>query len=862
MHRRLSRTKRIAQLRAAHSRRARTAKPVPRVLIGLLAFSVLVVTAGSAAVVAGISIYNNYADDLVPPEVVYVNRPSAGAKIFDRNGVLLYEFVDDKDGIRIPVPLEQIAPVFIAATIATEDSSFFSNPGVNPRGLARAGWENFSPFASGNGILKGTGGSSITQQLAKNLFIESEERMKRSIDRKAREIVYALEMTREYPKEQILEWYVNQISYGGLYNGVEAASRGYFGKPASELTLAEAALLAGIPQSPAAYEPRDNPEIALVRRNSILDLMLRHGTIQIGEHTFFEVDPVAVEAAKQEPVQVLERNFLVEAPHFVFNQVQPQLEALFGKESVARGGLIVTTSLDLALQNQARAILERWISNVENFSRSRNGAMTIIDPRTGEILVYIGSRDYWRDDIDGNVDNLTALNSPGSSFKPFVYLTGFLKHGWSPATLLDDRPTSYRESDGTVFTPVNPVPGSYQGQITIRGALGNSLNVPAFNAALAIGVPDIVAMARQMGFTSLTGQYGPAISIGGVDLRALDLAVGYAVLANGGIMSGQNAIAPSGRDQRDIQPVTILRVEDGKGNVLFDVDQHRAHRRVAPAEHVYLITDILSDPRAQCMTFGCGGLSVPGHRVAVKTGTSSPFDPNGPYRGMIGETWAFGYTPDVVVGVWAGNSNNAPIVNIYSTTIAFQSMRDAMLAYYNGRPSTPFRQPPGVVESATCTARNAPCAGTDLIVQAVYSTRLDAAAEGGQASLQGTPGPEGTPTAEPTPSDPETTATQAPRRQAAQAVSITSPSGGSVSGAVQITGSASSPNMRFYRLEFGAGASPSAWSSIGQWSTPVLGGSLGTWVTHGLTPGTYTIRLVVQDAVQGPIVSTVTVTLR
>ncbi len=342
----------------------------------------------------------------------------------------------------------------------------------------------------------------------------------------------------------------------------------------------------------------------------------------------------------------------------------PQLEELFGREALLSDGLIITTSLDMELQEKALEQLEHWISEFEDISNSRNGALIVLDAPTGEILVLIGSRDYYREDIDGNVDNLTALNSPGSSFKPFIYLASFMELGWTPSTLIQDTPIRFQESDGTIFEPRNPNPNSYLGCIDIRTALGNSLNVPAFKTAVQLGVGPIVEVAKRAGFTTLDGQYGPAIAIGGVDLTAMDLALGYSVLANNGNLVGQKAILPAEEDERQIEPISILRVEDASGRVLYEADERRTKQQVIPAQQAYMVTSILSDSSAHCITFGCGGVSIPGRTAGVKTRTSEPFDPDGPDAGKIGETWAFGYTPDYVVGVWAGNSDNAPIVNI------------------------------------------------------------------------------------------------------------------------------------------------------------------------------------------------------
>jgi membrane peptidoglycan carboxypeptidase len=644
--------------------------------------------------------YLFYAQEFVSPEERGINQAAGGATILDRNGNVLFQYVDPDAGLRHPVPLDQVSQSMIAATIATEDASFFSNPGVNFKGLARALWENVNPFDGG--LMSGSGGSSITQQLAKNVYFTPEERSNRSILRKLKETFYALELTSRYGKEQVLSWYLNEISYGGLYYGVEAASQGYFGKSAKDLTLAEAALLAGIPQSPAAFSPISDPERALERRDQVLDLMAQHESIQTGQNSHYVPALDELAAAKASPLELASASSLpFNAPHFVVSSVEPELESRFGHEALLHEGLVVTTTLDLGLQQAVERILEDSIAEFEATSNTHNGAAVVLDVRTGEVLAMAGSRDFTRDDIEGQNDNLLAPNSPGSAFKPFVYLSLFLKENAGPGSLIQDSPVSVRQPDGSVFSPRNPA-GNYQGWTTMRNALGNSLNVPAFKVAQAVGVSDIVSLARQMGITGLDGSYGPAIAIGGVDVKALDLAYAYSVLASGGIMHGQRPAVQHGKGERELDPVNVLEVSTSDGRQLFDSSGVRGEQRIVPQANAFLINSILSDPQARCQTFGCGGLSVPGYHVAVKTGTSEPFDPNGPNAGKIGETWAFGYTPDVVVAVWAGNADNAPITSIYSTTIAFRAMREIMLAYYGGRPATLFVPPEAVTRARLC----------------------------------------------------------------------------------------------------------------------------------------------------------------
>ena len=656
--------------------------------------------AAATVVFASSIAYLSLASDYKAPEKVGINEASAGARILDRQGRLLFEYVDPDVGKRIPVRLDRISDHLTAATIVTEDASFFSNPGINYTGLGRALWENLNPFSGPP--LRGSGGSSITQQLVKNVYFPPEERSNRSASRKAREIIYAFKVTEHYSKNQILNWYLNEISYGGVVSGAEAASQSYFSKPASDLTLAEAALLAGIPQAPSLYDPLLYPEKAVARRNQVLDLLAEHGKVEVREGVFYSPDPAEIEAAKAAPLELRPRPaFQVHAPHFVFTYLQPQLEELFGLEALYRDGLVITTSLDLDLQAAAEAALETWVAGFEEVSNTHNGAVVVLDPREGQILAMVGSRDYYSEEIEGKNNNLLALNSPGSALKPFVYLDLFLRFNAGPGNLIEDAPISFKNADGSTFTPRNPT-GTYLGHVTVRNALGNSLNAAAFSAAQYVGVDEIVSFGRKVGLTSLDGSYGPSIAIGGVDVEALDLAYAYSTLANGGVLKGQRAIVEHEVGERRVDPVSLLRVARPDGEVLFDSSTALTEERVFPEDHAFLINSILSDPNAHCLTFGCGALSVPGLPVAVKTGTSEPFDPSGPNGGKIGETWAFGYTPDVVVGVWAGNADNSPIINIQSTSIALRVMRDVMLSFHGGKPSTPFVPTPGVARGRVC----------------------------------------------------------------------------------------------------------------------------------------------------------------
>ena len=828
---------------------------------GAVVGAVVAAVGGAIGIAAGLYVYDGYASDFVPPDQVAVNTPYDGAKIYDRNGEFLYELVDELNGLRRPVEFDQISPNMIAATVATEDSSFFENSGINVRGLVRAAFENLNPFGQKD-ILEGSGGSSISQQLAKNLYIPEDERSARSIDRKIKEAVFAIELTRQYSKEQILTWYLNQINYGGIYYGVEAASEGYFNKPASELTLAEAATLAGIPQSPSAYDPSTNPAAAKARRNQVLDLIREKGAVPIGNGRTLAFTNAQIDAAQAEDINLVESQDTLTAPQFVFDQVIPQLDSIVGHDALLQDGLKVTTSIDMNLQRQSQALMENWIVQYEDSSNSHNGAIIIVDPKTGELLTYAGSRDYYREDIQGKNDNLIALNSPGSSFKPFVYLTSFLELGWSPGTVIMDEDTKFTEDDGTVFQPKNPVP--HTGPITLRDALGNSLNVPPFRVAMAVGVDKIVQHAQSWGFDTLTGDYGPSIALGGVDLTAVDLAYGYAMLANGGVMRGVQ-LSP---DSNEIGPVSVLKVYDRSGNQIYDSKDHLVEKRMVDEQHAYMITSILTDGQAECITFGCGGIRVPGLNVAVKTGTSEPYAPDGPDAGKIGETWAFGYTPDYVVGIWAGNSDNSPVQNIYSTTISFHSMSDIIRAAYNGRPQTPFQQPDGLGLSASCQKTSiAIGCKRDLVLtddkgKPVASANGDDSGKPPANATNDATKDDANPGNEPK----DATPTPGPSRSHSSSSAggsitaiIASPGGGPVSGTVGISGVVSSPSLQSFSVDVtGPGGTSHSIASGSQART----GILGAWSTAGVPPGTYTITLTVTDSQLGSSTSSVTVTVQ
>jgi len=885
----------VYRYQAYRRRKRRNGKGLPRwawvlIVLGGIAAVSLGVTAG-----VGYGIYQSYADDLVPPDEIIAQLPLGGARIFDRNGNFLYEFLDDGSGLRDPVPLEEISQYLVDATVATEDVSFWDNPGVNIEGLTAAAWDNFWPFGGSPGFLQGRGGSSITQQLVKNVYFTQEERATRSVKRKVKETVYALELTDEYSKEQIMEWYLNQISYGNVFVGVEAASQGYFGKAAKDLTLAEAATLAAIPSCPTCYDPINRPEASLEQRNRVLRRM--HDEGYLGEPGSEQARALLF-FASADPLAVKPGTFPVNAPHFVFNVVQPELERLFGEEALRRDGLVVHTSLDLSLQKQAQQILEEWITTFES-SGGHNGAVVAIDPKTAELLVYVGSRDYFNEEIDGQNDMAAALNSPGSAFKPFTYVTAFMELGWGPGTMVLDTPFPSQFWDGE-RPPRNPGTG-FQGPLTLRNALGSSLNIPAVKTIMYTGVLNVIEQATKMGITGLVpSRLGPSMTIGGVDVKLIDMVYGYTAFPNLGVLKGVESTVARPQGNRTIDPAIILRVEDRAGNVIYPVVAGEPSAagpvlqevRVAPEQESYLISNILSDGCAQSITFGgCGALSIPGRPLAIKTGTSEP------YADIlaIGDTWAIGYTPQLVVGSWFGNADNSPMTGISSTSVSWRTVRDLHIYYHQDLPVESFTRPAGLVEGETCVP-----SGLKPTDACLFTTPSDLFAAGalpeaddtwwqtvridtrtGLLASEVTPEqyvteqsflglPEGLSNWEENQALEwaevlEASADDIPTEETQEAdipAIISSPAeGASVSGMVSITGRARSADFLSYRLEFQSPAAPGEWLFIAQRDVPVADGPLGTWNTVGLAPGLYTIRLVLGDAKLGFIVTQVEVLL-
>jgi membrane peptidoglycan carboxypeptidase len=621
---------------------------------------------------AGVSfmIYRAYAHDLKTPEEAIASSTIGTSLVYDRTGqTKLYEFTDELGGLKDPKPLTEMSPWLLAATISTEDASFYGNPGVNFRGLARAAVENLTPF--GPGFLQGSGGSSITQQLVKNVYIEGGGRglAPRTVDRKVKETVIALELKRKYPDNQILEWYLNQIYYGNFAYGAQAASLRFFGKSAKELTMGEAALLAGLPQAPGNYDPT-NPErqpLAKERQLQVLDLMKASldevnripnpaldETPEAGKPLFDPPITVEqIEAAKQEPLNYITTEVDIKSPHFVLlvqDQVGKMCAAGLFKapggipcdKVVTQGGLRITTTIDLGLQDVAKRIIEEEVSKNERRYGGYNGSLVAIRPATGEILTYAGSRDYNRDDIAGKVDIAMSAQSHGSTMKVFTYLTAFEK-GWVPSSHVEDKKLLLPTAEGQ--KQVNNWNFSHLGTITMRKAIAESVNTAAVRAVMDAGIDSMRDLSHRMGITDLRqGDCGPTITLGACEVKLLDMTYAFSVLANNGVMKGRPVSEDLPSGYRELDPVSVLKIQDAGGNIIYQFAEPQG-KQVIDGAYAYMMTHVLS---RDAIDWSRLTLKRP---AAAKTGTSEEFR-----DGVV-----MGYTPDLAAGVWMGNADNTPM---------------------------------------------------------------------------------------------------------------------------------------------------------------------------------------------------------
>ncbi len=634
--------------------------PLLRRWLGRLARAVLVLLV--LLVVAAAGLYWYIAKDL--PSLDGLNRPPAqSTRIFDRDGRLLYEISDPNVGRRTVIPLADIPPNLRNATIATEDADFYFNPGFDVGSLVRALWLNL-----GEGKVV-SGGSTITQQLARTVLFSSEEQAAQSYWRKAREVVLAFQVNQKYSKDDILALYLNQIYYGNQSYGVEAAAQSYFGVSARDLDLAQCAMLAGLPAAPNAYNPLTDPAAAEARRRTVLNLMVKRGYIT----------PPQADAAADEQLRYAGQRFSITAPHFVM-YVRDLLEAKYGREMVERGGLRVYTTLSLPLQDIAQRVAVNHLAAIRQ-NHVSNAALVALDPATNQILAMLGSADYFDPAIDGEVNVALAPRQPGSSMKPITYAAALMQ-GATGATLLPDLPTTYPDRDGSLYMPLN-YDGLYHGPVTLRYALANSYNVPSVALISRVGVDNMLKLARNLGLSTLDPdptKYGLSLTLGGGEVRLLDMTAAYATFRNGG------EYAP---------PTAILRVEDANGKVL---EQFQPPQRVQAlgrqGEQVaYILTNILSDNFARIPSFGrYSPLSLDNRPAAAKTGTTTNYRDN----------WTVGYTMEYVVGVWVGNNDNSHMEGSTGVTGAAPIWHDFMVQASDGLPIRDFPRPAGLRDVEVC----------------------------------------------------------------------------------------------------------------------------------------------------------------
>jgi 1A family penicillin-binding protein len=635
-----------------------------RLLIVLAAISIFILA-------SGLALYCWLLVDLPSWENLdrYTTTPSN--KVYDRNGRLLYEMPPPHGGSHSPLSLDQVPGALIQATLAVEDANFYEHPGVDPKAIVRAFWLN---LREGEVV---SGGSTITQQLARTLLLKPEERQERTLRRKLREAILAWQLSQRYSKDEILELYLNESYYGNMAYGVAAAARTYFGKSVSDLDLAECAMLAGLPQAPTYYNPLENLAQAKERQAIVLDLMVKHNSITLAESKL----------AKDEKLYFAPAPFPIEAPHFVM-YVRGSLEEELGLERLEQGGLNIYTTLDLDMNRTAQDIIQLRLARLadcyglptgcpEGGHNVRNAALIALDPRTGEVLAMVGSPDYFSARIDGAVNGTTALRQPGSSIKPVTYAAAFESGELTPATMMLDVRTAFVTKEGDPYVPIN-YDLQYGGPIRLREALASSSNLIAVKVLESIGIEAMTGMARRLGITTFddSNRFGLAIALGGGEVRLLELTAAYGAFANGGHV---------------VHPVAVQRVEDPNGTVIWMSDAGVGDR-VLDERIGFLISDILSDNIARMPGFGEDSLLRLSRPAAVKTGTTTDFRDN----------WTVGYTPDLVVGVWAGNADNEPMFEISGVSGAAPIWHDFMEMILKDQSVLQFKRPDGLVEVEVC----------------------------------------------------------------------------------------------------------------------------------------------------------------
>jgi membrane peptidoglycan carboxypeptidase len=874
----------------------------------IILFSFLLVS-GVGTVGTGLAVWHFYAQQLPPADemVAEQNQFFETTILYDRTGqIKIYEVIDPLGGDRQYVTLDQVPEYFLQATIAIEDASFYDNPGFDVQGMMRALWANVTSDQL-------QGGSTITQQLVKNVLIPLEERNDLSLDRKIKEVILSAELSRQYSKEQILEWYINSNFYGNLAYGIEAASQVYFDKSVRELTLAESALLAAIPQFPS-QNPLDNPEAAQLRQRLVLRTMVLEGYI-----TQAEMDAAMNETIVISPFARRFDSFSDTAPHFAIyarNEAEAILDTMGydGAQMVSREGLRIITTLDFDVQQQLECVARSQISRLtgggpnssvntssgtpcvaaDQFLRGlsndilannrtvTNASGIVLNSRTGEITAMLGSADFWNEGIDGNFNAAISLRQPASTFKPFVYVTSFFKlidanTVITPATMTYDVRTEFNNGTGIPYVPEN-IDHDYHGPVSVREALARSYNIPAVEVINLVGLSDVLETAHQMGINTMNdglSAYGLSLALGTAEASLLDMTYAYSVFNNNGVMVGTPVPPFQARDgYRQLNPVAVLRIETAEGEVLWEYGENQGtfdRRGVLEPGMAYMITDILSDADARVPAFPRGSVLELSRPAAVKTGTSDDFR----------DSWTIGYTPQYTVGVWVGNNNNTNMTDV-TGLVGAAPIWNAIMEYIHisdGLPVEEWPVPSTIVEQSVCQISGMrpnsncptrseiffydPTRNYDYTPQQIDTFWVEYAVNTCNNTLATPSTPPGCRSdtvyfdypdrlldwaIERNQPRPPETSDNAASGSIFDDVAIISPGNlEAVSGTVEIRGNVRDDNIDFYRIEFGAGATPSSWQQIGDNNTVEEGNRsdilLATWDTSVVPNNSYVIRL-------------------
>lgn len=609
----------------------------------------------SALIAISLAVFLLWVSSLSLPDfnTIYERRVAQSTKIYDRTGkILLYNVYKNKQ--RTAVSGADISPFIKNATIAIEDSEFYQHHGIRPTSIIRAFLANIK---AGDEV---QGGSTITQQVIKNALLSNEK----TLTRKIKEAILALKIERVMTKDEILTIYLNESPYGGSLYGIEEASLSYFGKEAKDVTLAQAAYLAALPQAPSRYSPYGNNKEDLEKRKDVvLDRMAELNFITKEE---------AVSAKKEKVVFLPQSERGIRAPHFVM-YIRGQLEEKYGADAIETQGFKVITTIDATMQEKAEKVVSDYGKTNERDFNAKNAGLVAIDPKTGDILAMVGSRNYFDFENEGNFNITLAKRQPGSAFKPFVYATLF-KKGYTDSTVLFDVPTQFSTTcdaygNGTgCYMPQN-FDDNFRGPMTIREALAQSINIPAVKSLYLAGIDNSIETARDMGITTLTNssRYGLTLVLGGGEVELLEMTNAYGVFAQDGTYNPHRG---------------ILSIEDSKGKSVYKSEL--SPRQALDTNIARTITSILSDNNARIPTYGANSpLLFTDREVAAKTGTTDN------YR----DVWVIGYAPNIVVGAWAGNNDNTPIAKKIAGLVIVPLWRAYMNAVLPELPNESFNRP-------------------------------------------------------------------------------------------------------------------------------------------------------------------------